>query len=176
MDTPRPTAVSPRIDDPIELLLACHEKVRRFTMLAERLRAHLAQAGADAQAQDAARSVLRYFDVAAPLHHADEDEDLYPALRTLARPGLDDALTAISAEHVVLNRAWSAVRPWLQACAEGQALSPPVELTLFVDTYRRHAQREEAELYPHAQALTPTQTAAICAAMVRRRSVPGSRP
>jgi hemerythrin-like domain-containing protein len=168
----RPAPVAPHIDDPIELLLACHDKVRRFTTLALKVRAHMATAGADAQARDAAQSVLRYFDVAAPLHHADEDEDLYPALRALGDEQLNADLTALSSEHATLGALWQAVRVWLLAGIEGEARPAPDALDTFVQAYTHHAQREEEALYPHAKKLTAAQTAAICAAMVKRRSPP----
>ena len=57
----------------IEMLMACHEKVRHFAKLADRIAAHITEHGADPQAREAAKSVMRYFDIAAPLHHADED-------------------------------------------------------------------------------------------------------
>ena len=46
--------VTPSIEDPLELLKACHDKVRRFSALVPRLRDHLARHGPDAQAQEAA--------------------------------------------------------------------------------------------------------------------------
>lgn len=39
---PVPPPSGPHIDDPLELLLACHDKIRRFTDLAMRLRGHVA--------------------------------------------------------------------------------------------------------------------------------------
>lgn len=47
----------------------------------------------DVQAQAAAAQILRYFNVAAPLHHQDEDEDLFPALLALHQPALSEAST-----------------------------------------------------------------------------------
>ena len=40
-------------DEPFAMLHACHERVERSLALLERLTAHLAQHGADAQARDA---------------------------------------------------------------------------------------------------------------------------
>lgn len=162
--------VAPSIDDPIELLQACHDKVRRFAGLALRLRAHLTERGPDEQAQDAARSILRYFDVAAPLHHDDEDCDLFPALRTLNQPELTKRIGELEAEHESLGQLWQAVRPWLTATAQGQACTPPVEIDQFALTYPAHAAREEAEIYPAAAQLSAAQRRQISDAMVRRRT------
>jgi hypothetical protein len=170
--------VAPSIDDPIELLLACHDKVRRFAGLSLRLREHLAQtpdaAQADAhaqQAQEAAQSILRYFDVAAPLHHDDEALDLFPALQGLGRPILNRCMAELQTEHETLAALWLPVRGWLQCVAQGQAGSPPAALSDFVQGYLAHAQREEDEVYPAATQLSPAQIKAISAAMVARRTV-----
>jgi hemerythrin-like domain-containing protein len=169
-------ALAPTIDDPIELLLACHDKVRRFAGLCLRLRDHLAEADqqastqADSQAQEAAQSILRYFDVAAPLHHEDEERDLFPALHSLQRPILNACMADLQAEHETLTSQWRAVRVWLQAVQAGQGNAPPPEMALFVQAYLAHAQREEDEVYPAASQLPAEQVKAISAAMVARRT------
>ena len=162
--------VAPSIDDPIELLQACHDKVRRFAGLTLRLRAHVAERGPDAQAQEAARSILRYFDMAAPLHHDDEDRDLFPALRSLAQPELTNCIDELQAQHESLGHLWHALRPWLNATAEGQACPPPAEVDEFAAAYPAHAAREEAEIYPAAAQVSAAQLRQLSDAMVRRRT------
>ena len=166
----RPEPVSPHIDDPMALLRACHEKVTRFTTLAQRLQAHVRAHGADAQAQEAAQSVLRYFTLAAPLHHADEDENLFVALRGLGQPDLTARIDALQAEHDALGEHWAQMRPWLQAIAHGDAQhAPEPDVDGFATRYRAHAQAEEAEVYPHAAALSPQALRDLAEAMVARR-------
>ena len=159
--------VAPSIDDPIELLQACHDKVRRFAGLTLRLRAHLAERGPDAEAQEAARSILRYFDMAAPLHHDDEDRDLFPALRSLSQPELTNCIDELEAQHESLGLTWP---PGLNASAEGPACPPPAEVDEFAVAYPAHAAREEAEIYPAAAQLSAAQLRQISDAMVRRRT------
>ena len=162
--------VAPSIDDPIELLQACHDKVRRFAGLTLRLRSHVAERGPAAEAQEAARSILRYFDMAAPLHHDDEDRDLFPALRSLSQPELTNCIDELQAQHESLGHLWQALRPWLSATAEGQACPPPAEVDEFAAAYPAHAAREEAEIYPAAAQLSAAQLRQISDAMVRRRT------
>ena len=69
---------------PFEMLDACHERVERMLRLLNKLRAHLQASGWDAQAAEAARDVLRYFNEAAPRHHEDEERHVFPAV--LAAP------------------------------------------------------------------------------------------
>lgn len=166
--------VLPRVDDPIELLQACHDKVRRFAALACRLRDHLATMPAarppDAQAVDAASAILRYFDIAAPLHHDDEELNLFPALRALGHAPLAQAIDALAQEHGALAARWQALHPWLEAIAQGQAHPAPAGVDAFATHYIDHARREEAEVYPWASHLPPQEISRIADAMVRRRT------
>lgn len=162
--------VAPRIDDPIELLMACHEKVRRFAGLTMKLRDHLASKGPDSQAQEAAQSILRYFNIAAPLHHDDEERDLFPALRQLSHEGLNTSMAELEAEHTELAMLWQGLAPWLQAVTQGLAHAPPATVNVFALRYPAHAQREEKLIYPFAARLDPAQIKRISDAMVARRT------
>lgn len=66
--------------DAVDLLLACHNRIRNFTAIAERIAAVGRQA-APAEVANAAEAVHRYYTVALPLHEADENETVYPRLR-----------------------------------------------------------------------------------------------
>lgn len=158
-----------RFDDPMSMLLACHDKVRRFAHLALKLADHLVQHGCDAQAQAAAAQILRYFTVAAPLHHQDEDDDLFPALLALQQPALSAAIRRLSAEHDHLCRLWQPVAHWLTRLAGGDAAAPPDHLHDFVEGYLRHAGAEEAEIYPAAAQLDAATRDGIGQRMQARR-------
>ena len=67
-------------DEPFEMLGACHDRVRRSLDLLQRLRDYLKTHACDDSARQAARDVLRYFDIAAPLHHEDEELHVFPPL------------------------------------------------------------------------------------------------
>ncbi|HET8871081.1 MAG TPA: hemerythrin domain-containing protein [Aquabacterium sp.] len=159
----------PSFEDPIEMLTACHDKVRHFARLSTRLAEHLQQHGVDKQAQDAAGAVLRYFDLAAPLHHADEDEDLFPALLALNDPTLSMDIQRLSAEHATLASLWHAVRSWLLAVQNGDLRPPPSELALFAQRYPQHALDEERLIYPHAQRLSEALRSELGRNMAHRR-------
>lgn len=165
----RPTPVQPRIEDPVEMLLACHDKVRQFSRLLHKLVAHVASQGADEQARNAALAVRRYFDVAAPLHHQDEDLDLYPALQHLGDPLLSEACRRLSKEHGPQHALWQTVSSWLQTVASGEAPPPPAAVLLFADDAMRHADEEERLLYPQVKRLSAKDLAHIALAMSARR-------
>lgn len=136
-------------DQPFELLAACHERVERMLGLLERLDAHLPAHGADAQAQDAARDVMRYFDQAAPHHHEDEERHVLPALR---EAGLGALAARLHADHLEMTAAWQALRVPLAEVAAGRweagARLEPV--AGFAALYRAHMAREDSEAFPLA--------------------------
>ncbi len=155
----------------MEMLHACHDKVRHFAQLTARLATHVAQHGADRQAQDAAQSVLRYFDLAAPLHHEDEEADLFPALRALGDRELNARIDALEAEHAELAAVWQTTRSWLTRIHAGEAEPPPVEANHFAQAYPAHADREEQDIYPHANRLPAPLLREIGTKMAQRRHI-----
>ena len=153
------------------LLRACHDKVRQFTTLLLRLRDHLREHGADPSAREAATAIRRYFTLAAPLHHQDEDDDLYPALLKLGDAQLASDIATLTAEHASLHALWLTVECWLAEVQVGQV--PDVqasEIALFAQRYPAHAAAEETLVYPAADRLDLPTRQALAQAMSRRRS------
>lgn len=162
-------------DQPFEMLTACHERVQRTLGLLQRLQAHLAGAGADAQAQQAARDVMRYFDIAAPAHHEDEERHVFPALLA-ADPARHGALvTRLQDDHVRMAALWPAVRTGLDAVAEGRWTGAEcARWEDFAALYAGHIPAEEEAAYPAARALLdPPARDAMGAEMARRRGLTG---
>jgi len=166
-----PEKTTPSFEEPLALLTACHDKVRHFAALSLRLDIHIAQKGNDEEAREAARSILRYFDMAAPLHHADEEEDLFPALYALGDPKLNRSLEELETEHAELAVLWQAVRRWLEAVAQNGLPVRPMELAEFAIRYPAHADREEAEVYGAASLLSSAELSKIGTRMCQRRGV-----
>ena len=80
---------APSLEEPLEMLEACHERIEAQLRTLERLLDYLPRHGADEQARQAARNVLRYFELAGPNHHEDEERNLFPTL--IERAGTEDA-------------------------------------------------------------------------------------
>ena len=169
-------------DDPVELWLACHERVRRFCRLLQRLPAHLAAHGADAEAQEAARSVRRYFNEAAPRHHADEETDLFPRLLRRAPAARAEALrttlAALEAEHAANDARWRKLDAALAGIASGSAVAlDAAALDDFVATYQAHIDVEESVVLEALREwLDESDWRAIGAAMAQRRGATWSPP
>jgi len=169
---PFPHAAAPTFDDPFGMLLACHEKMRRQLGTLARLQRHLPEHGADAHARAAASAILKYFDHAAPNHHADEDASLLP--RVLARaPHLAHAIEVIGAEHRILELRWRKLRRVLCGIAAGRNEGlPPALVRTVCEGYLAHLEREETRLLPAArQCLDAEAIAQIGREFAQRRNV-----
>ncbi len=164
---------------PLEMLAACHGRVEQQCRTLLRLPPHLQAHGADESARQAARAVMRYFDTAAQDHHADEEQDLFPTLLSVAMESADEAqrlrdLTqALLADHQRIGGLWRELRQALAAVAEAQAIELPLEpVQAFVAAYRRHIELEEGELLPlAARLLSQADIGRIGAAMRQRRGI-----
>lgn len=161
--------VTASFDDPQAMLIACHGKVRHFAALLERLVVHV-QAGGDAeQAKAAAEAILRYFDQAAPLHHQDEERDVFPAVLAHA-PELASVLAGLEADHERLGRQWQVVRASLQGlCATGRLTLSPVEAAAFALAYGQHADAEERDVFARMPELPVDVLRTLGSRMAARR-------
>jgi hemerythrin-like domain-containing protein len=166
---------------PLEMLSACHGRVEHQCATLHRLLDHLANLGADGPAQEAGEAVTRYFDTAAVHHHADEEQDLFPALLE-AVAGSDAvcvrALTAgLEDDHRALTRLWQSVRHGLQqrllqGSAPGGSALLTAQVRAFTERYAQHIEREETELLPMAhRLLSDAQLDAVGRAMRLRRGI-----
>lgn len=162
-------------DEPFEMLVACHGRVQRMLDLLERLAAHLASHGNDGQARQAALDVMRYFDLAGPAHHEDEERHVFPALMARADTALHMLVQRLQLDHQAMTQQWRAVRADLLGVSTG-TFAPPREPVVadrwaaFAALYREHIALEESQAYPVAQPLlsAPAQ-AAMGEEMARRR-------
>lgn len=144
-------------EQPYEMLSACHERVQRTLDLLDRLIAHVAQHGHDAQSRSAAADVLRYFDLAAPLHHQDEERHVFPPLLAGEDAALQAVVHRLQAEHREMETLWAALRPTLLRWREAGASDAPdaalrAQAARFAQLYAGHIPVEETLVFPGAQA------------------------
>ncbi|HUH61085.1 MAG TPA: hemerythrin domain-containing protein [Candidimonas sp.] len=143
---------------PLEMLASCHLRIQKMCATLGRLAAYLPAHGSDDQARQAAARIKRYFDTAAPLHHADEEADLFPALLE-SMAGSDavcirEMIEHLTSQHRILEAAWARLRDPLELIAAGQSATlPPDGVALFTETYEQHLNYEEDELLPMAARL-----------------------
>ncbi len=162
----------PDTDDPFELLMACHARIRRHAALVRRLA--LDADATTAHVQDAAERAHRYFSEALPLHAADEDESLAP--RAAADPELRQGFEALAEQHREIHRALADVLPTLGHLAEHPeapraALGAPGPR--LAELLEAHLAFEERALFPGLRALlTLAARSEIAHEMRARRALP----
>lgn len=167
----------PGFDQPIAVLKHCHDKIRKQISTMQNLLGHLAQHGANFDAQQAAKAVLQYFNKAAHLHHEDEEQDLMPMLQATAT-GDDAALLhtlvpEILADHQRMDLAWDQLKIELDRIADGSAATLSADnVALFVAAYQAHMAKEETQLAPMAKRIfSAGQMAQLGQAMQKRRGI-----
>lgn len=172
--TPAGSAPGPSFDEPFEMLQACHERMGRMLALLRRLRSHLRAHGADEQAWQAARDVMRYFDMAAPQHHRDEELHVFPALLGLRDPELVALVARLQQDHQQMEARWNPVRSLLEEVARGERTgfneADDAILDAFVGLYDGHIGAEESLAFPHAMtAMEPERRDQMGREMAQRR-------
>ena len=168
--------LAPGYDEPFEMLHACHERVHRMLGLLQRLRRHVDAQGADDQARQAARDVMRYFDTAAPQHHLDEENHVIPRLAASGDPALAGLAAKLQDDHRAMEVAWSRARPLLQSLADGGLAAFDVDAHRafqdFAALYAAHIESEESAAFPAARAgMDEGAVQAMSHDMMRRRGV-----
>ena len=164
-------------EQPFDMLRACHGRVHRMLALLGKLQAHVVVHGVDAQATQAAQDVMRYFDLAAPLHHQDEELHIFPAAHRSGDPRAIAAVIRLGVEHQTMEADWRHLRAELQALLVQDAPQhvPPAWQTdqlvqSFCTRYEEHIRIEEHIVYPCVERiLTPHDALTMGGEMAARR-------
>jgi len=166
-------------DDPLGMLLGCHRRIEKKIGTLKALSAHLSAKGMDAEASTAAQAVLRYFDVAAAHHHADEEENLFPMLASrITDPAERERFKQLDAdlrgEHREIERVWLRLKKPLEGVAEGlHRPIPETDVHAFATLYTRHIKAEESVFRSLIERwLAPADLRALGHAMAERRGAP----
>ena len=165
--------VAPGFDQPLDVLLACHGRIEKQCVTLQKLLAHLPQHGSDAQAQQAARALLNYFDTAAVHHHDDEERNLFPLLERAGQGEWCVVIELLTGEHDDLAQLWRALRPPLQAIANGEAVAlNDKHARRFIALNRSHIAFENERVLPMAREILSTANLqSLGRAMAARRGV-----
>jgi pyridoxamine 5'-phosphate oxidase len=168
----------PDFDQPVAALKHCHDRIRKQLQTLDKLQQHLQKEGNTVDAQQAAGAILRYFNQAAPHHHADEEENLLPMLNSTAQ-GEDAATLAatmprVLQDHRKMEHAWEQLQAQLQAVVDGQGRQLDGALVqAFSQLYTSHMETEEGTIAPMAKRLfSPQQMQELGNAMRTRRGIP----
>lgn len=182
---PSPTTRFPGFDSPaasfehpFAMLEACHQRVQRSLDLLRRLADYIDEKGHDASTRAAAADVLRYFNLAAPLHHEDEEKHVFPRLQACDDAALRQAVQALQRDHAQMSAAWAAVREplrqWTRPEATGRVgAAARADIAHFLALYASHIETEEGQVFPAAQAAMSADELAAMGREMQARRQPG---
>lgn len=162
-------------DEPFEMLSGCHERVERTLGLLARLVPYVQERGVDDVAVHAAGDILRYFDLAAPRHHEDEERHVFPEVLR----GVDEVLKAqvrrLQADHRAMTEAWALLRVQLVVLTTKPEALDVAALSVasakFSGLYDEHIRIENSVVFPAARAsMSPVQVSAMSLDMQQRRT------
>jgi hemerythrin-like domain-containing protein len=167
--------------DPMGLLTDCHRRIERFLSVLVQVSAQAHGGSLSSEQHAALETALRYFREMAPKHTADEEETLFPRLRSLDRPELKTLLEKISSlvsDHMRADRSHAEVDRLGQKWLASGSLAP-ADAERFsrlagelAELYREHIGTEERELFPAAAAvLEKKQREAMGREMKARRGL-----
>lgn len=156
------------MSDPLDMMTACHGRIRDFTSGLGRLAAlpdpH------DPRAPAAAAQCYRYFREGLPLHALDEDVSLAPRLRR-HRPGaeVEEALDRIAEEHHRIDAVLDMLLPLLEAVPN----APPRQLleahAALCEVLLPHIAMEEKIIFPACALLSLDDRSVMIREMRARR-------
>ena len=167
--------------NPIGLLADCHRRIERFLEVLISVAAEAKEGSLGGENRHALQTALSYFHDAAPMHTADEEEDLFPRLRRVERPDIEGIIMGVSrleSEHSIATAWHQQVHEigerWLRQnyLLPHEAVELKKVLTSLTEMYRGHIALEENQIFPMAQeTLSASEKEAIGRRMAARRGV-----
>lgn len=155
--------------EPLEMLYACHGKVKRFCGQLDMLPGYVAEHGFNLAAAQAVKQIMHYFGTAAPLHHQDEEEDFFPLLVKYA-PQAAGTVAELESQHQTLHANWAALKSHLEALESGSAKKVEADtIRRFTLAYASHIALEEPLFEMGRRFVPDDQLAAAGGKMAARR-------
>jgi hemerythrin-like domain-containing protein len=154
----------PGFDDPIGMLRACHEKILAHCDLLEGL--------LNTPDRDTATQVHRYFSISAPLHHRDEEEDLFPRISRQSLK-IAELVHNLKKEHQELDSLWDRIAVEMKSLPQDGFSEDVLDAAReFCRINRTHVTVENMELLPMASGILSQQDlGAVGESMAARRGV-----
>lgn len=143
-------------DDPIGMLTDCHRRIEQFLRILATAVERAAGRNLTGEETSAVQSALRYFRAGGVRHTADEEESLFPRLRSgAANDGLAK-LDALEDDHHEASDLHDTIEKLCSAWIANGKLKPNEERQLHASTdqlsalYQAHIRIEESIVFPQA--------------------------
>ncbi|WP_409499896.1 hemerythrin domain-containing protein [Mannheimia glucosida] len=129
--------------EPIDMLYACHSKVKSFCKQLQILPDYLEKNGVNQAVKNDVQQILNYFNISAPLHHEDEEDDFFPELIKV-QPQAQAEVDELERQHVHLHKNWDELSAQLEELLAGKRENVDRDLIeRFVAGYDVHIAIEE---------------------------------
>lgn len=144
-------------EQPLELLLSCHKKIIHFSSALLKIIMALKNDGWNDESAVSVDQVRRYFNIASPAHHLDEEKHLFPAIIALdpefKKARSMEVLTLINTmikEHVESDALWETLDKMLSERSDDFATLEKLGRQFKTDMHE-HAQIENEHIFPYAK-------------------------
>lgn len=129
--------------EPIDMLYACHSKVKSFCRQLQILPDYLEKNGINQAVKNDVKQILNYFNISAPLHHEDEENDFFPELIKV-QPQAKAEVDELERQHESLHKNWDDLSKQLEGLLVGKRENVDRDLIArFVSGYDEHIAIEE---------------------------------
>lgn len=165
-------------EQPLELLLSCHEKILHFSSALSELSIVLKKEGWNDALKASSDQIRRYFNVAAHEHHLDEENHLFPAIIALD-PEFKQAesikiiqlINQMIKEHVESDTLWEKLDTMLEEQSEDFNTLDTL-IRQFKKEMHEHALIENEHIFPYAKTrLSEDELKKIGLSIAERRGV-----
>jgi hemerythrin-like domain-containing protein len=149
-------------DRPIDMLIDCHRRIEHFLDVLVRVVDRYASHALDAEGRQAIVVARQYFANSAPKHTADEEQSLFPRMRSAdaAEPATCSLLEQLRQEHQTADdlhaRVDRQLGEWLAAgesLPDGSLATLRADLAALRSLYATHIHLEEEQIFPSAAKL-----------------------
>lgn len=157
--------------EPIDMLYACHGKVKNFCKQLQILPDYLEKNGINQAVKNDVQQILNYFNISAPLHHEDEEYDFFPELIKV-QPQAKADVDELERQHVNLHKNWDDLSVQLEDLLKGKRENVDRNLIkVFVAGYDVHIAIEEPLFELGREHLAEEKLSAIGKIMADRRKL-----
>ncbi|MDD0823657.1 hemerythrin domain-containing protein [Mannheimia sp. AT1] len=157
--------------EPIDMLYACHSKVKSFCRQLQILPDYLEKNGVNQAVINDVQQILNYFNISAPLHHEDEEDDFFPELIKV-QPQAQDDVDELERQHVHLHKNWDDLSQQLEDLLAGKRENVDSALIeRFVAGYDVHIAIEEPLFELGREHLAQEKLSQIGKVMAERRKL-----
>lgn len=153
-------------NDPIGMLTDCHRRIERFLDILCNIGEHARDRRLMQEETSAVQASLKYFREGGVRHIADEEESLFPRLRSAAAAQAQHAIEHLEGEHREADQLHATVDRLYTDWIRAGELNAPDRETLLAGTrrlrelYAEHIRAEEQTVFPVAAQVLDAQAIA----------------